>query len=165
MVLATIGYEGFDVLSFIDLLQKNKVKTLVDIRELPLSRKHGFSKSALSKNVELVGMHYIHISELGAPRNVRHEYREDEDWHRFSERYKAHLRTQQEALKRLAELVRRETCCLMCFEADHRRCHRHYVANALAMNFDGILEINHLVQTRTTQSAWRQPLAGIPIQR
>lgn len=165
MLLTTIGYEGLDVNTFFDILQQNKIETLVDIRELPLSRKRGFSKSALINNAEIAGINYVHISELGAPRNVRHEYRDDEDWQRFSERYKAYLHTQQEPLDQLAELVSRCTCCLMCFEADYRKCHRSYVTNALWVKFDGELQVNHLGQVRTMVPVWHSSLAGIPIQR
>lgn len=165
MLLTTLGYEGLNVKVFFDILQQNKVDTLVDIRELPLSRKSGFSKSALIKGAESVGINYVHISELGAPRNVRHEYRDDEDWQRFSERYKAYLHTQQESLDRLARLVSLSTCCLMCFEADYRRCHRRFVTNALWVKFDGELQINHLGQERTMVPALHPPLVGIPIRQ
>jgi len=165
MLLTTIGYEGLDIQTFFTILQQNEVTTLVDVRELALSRKPGFSKSVLSQNAQLAEIKYIHIPELGAPRIVRHEYREDEDCQRFTERYKAYLKTQKEPLDKLADLVTRESCCLMCFEADFHKCHRRYVASALFARFDGELQINHLVGSKTLIPAWPQPLAGIPIQQ
>jgi len=44
--LFTLGYEGLTIEAFIARLQAAQVKTVVDVRELPLSRKKGFSKSA-----------------------------------------------------------------------------------------------------------------------
>lgn len=35
MTVFTIGYEGLDVQSFVSLLIKHHVRTVVDIRELP----------------------------------------------------------------------------------------------------------------------------------
>ena len=41
----TIGYEGRDVDEFVSCLMQYKVTRLIDVREIPLSRKKGFSKS------------------------------------------------------------------------------------------------------------------------
>jgi len=40
----TLGYEGLTIEAFITRLQAAQVKTVVDVRELPLSRKEGGSK-------------------------------------------------------------------------------------------------------------------------
>jgi len=144
MVLTTLGYEGLDVEGFFSILDHNKVQTIVDIRELPLSRKSGFSKTALSKQAESYGFRYIHLRDLGAPRNIRHEYRDDENWDRFSKRYLEHLKLQSSEIELLAEMVRKENCCLICFEADHSHCHRNYVADAIQAQTDGEVMINHL---------------------
>lgn len=161
MALMTIGYEGFKVETFFETLKEKGVKILVDIRELPLSRKPGFSKSALSKRASEMGIQYVHFSELGAPRDARHEYRDDENWDKFSERYKSYLKMQSDSVEKLANLVSKETCCLLCFEADYRRCHRRYVANAVYAQLDGELNIMHLTLAETTPAAWPRPLAGI----
>ena len=44
----TIGYEGSSFEGYLNRLIKNNVKTLVDVRHNPLSRKFGFSKKTLS---------------------------------------------------------------------------------------------------------------------
>lgn len=165
MLLTTIGYEGLNVQSFFSILNENNVTTLVDVRELPISRKPGFSKSALSQNALSFGMKYIHIPELGSPRNLRREYREDNDWQHFSEQYRIYLKTQKEPLEELSEIVSREICCLMCFEADFHKCHRRYISNAIFARFDGEIQINHLVATKTMVPAGTLPLVDIPIQQ
>ena len=43
--LMTVGYEGMAPSAFFELLRRCKVETLVDVRELPISRKAGFAKS------------------------------------------------------------------------------------------------------------------------
>ncbi|WP_317134813.1 DUF488 family protein [Rhodoferax lithotrophicus] len=45
--LFTLGYEGLVLDAFIARLQAAQVKTVVDVRELPLSRKKGFSKISI----------------------------------------------------------------------------------------------------------------------
>jgi len=163
MTLATLGYEGLNIETFFSILKHNNIQTIVDIRELPISRKPGFSKSALIKQTESFGLRYIHSPNLGAPRDIRHEYRDDDDWDRFTDRYLVHLKLQNVELELLAELVQRENCCLLCFEANHLRCHRHYVANALVSRTGSQLNINHLVATEIMPVAWPQPLAGITV--
>jgi uncharacterized protein (DUF488 family) len=163
MQLATIGYEGLDVQSFFTILKNNQVKKLIDIRELPLSRKRGFSKSALAIHAEEFGLGYVHIPELGAPRDVRHEYKDDHDWTRFAARYQAYMKTQVTALDKLSEVISAETCCLLCFEADHTRCHRRFVASAMYARFDGEVQVNHLAAPEKAPAAWLQPLVGIAL--
>ncbi len=130
--LMTIGYERLTENSFCEALLKSKVSCLVDIRELPISRKRGFAKAALSDLLEKKGIRYVHIPELGSPRDVRHGYRNDGDWSRYTSRFKAYLKTQIEPLERLRCLVRIEKCCLFCYEEDYHFCHRSFVAEKIA---------------------------------
>lgn len=127
----TIGYEGASLADFLDRLESEGVNVLVDVRELPLSRRRGFSKSQLAELLERHGIRYMHRRELGAPRKIRHELRETGDYQKYFERFNAYLRTQREALERLAcECV--GAVALMCFERDPQECHRSAVARELA---------------------------------
>jgi hypothetical protein len=47
-ILATIGYEAASLVDFIATLQAARVHTLVDVRDLPISRRPGFAKKALA---------------------------------------------------------------------------------------------------------------------
>ncbi len=165
MGLATIGYEGLDVETFFGILIGSSIQTVIDIRELPISRKRGFSKTALSTHAASFGLRYVHLPVLGAPRDIRHEYRDDDDWEKFSTRYLAHLKQQGPEIERLVELVQGEECCLLCFEANHLRCHRRYVAGALYAKTGGELKINHLAAREIAPSAWLRPSVGIAVQQ
>jgi uncharacterized protein (DUF488 family) len=78
--LMTVEYEKMAPEEFFRLLAKNRVSLLVDVRELPISRRPGFAKNTLSNAVTARGIKYEHIVELGCPRDVRHAYRKDGDW-------------------------------------------------------------------------------------
>ena len=65
--LFTLGYEGLTIEAFIARLQAAQVKTVVDVRELPLSRKKGFSKSAFCAVLSAHGIAYLHAPALGCP--------------------------------------------------------------------------------------------------
>jgi len=131
MTVFTIGYEGLDIDDFMSLLVKHGVETVVDIRELPLSRKPGFSKKALANVLNLSGLEYVHMVELGCPRPVRNGYREDGDWNRYTMGFLKHLKAQKTAIAELAGLAQSSTCALLCYEADFNFCHRSMVADAV----------------------------------
>lgn len=131
MTIFTIGYEGLDIERFFEVLARHSVETVVDVRELPLSRKAGFSKKALSNALKLSGRDYVHMVELGCPKSVRDRYREDGDWKRYTQGFMKHLATQSVAVADLSALAAVSNCALLCYEADSNFCHRSMVANAV----------------------------------
>ena len=142
--LMTIGYEGLELSEFFALLKRCKVSMIVDVRELPISRKRGFAKAALAEGLATHGIKYSHLPTLGCPRDVRHEYRDDADWDRYTRRFKAYLNTQDEALRALADLLPGERCCLLCFEKDFNFCHRSFGAERAADFIADTVRIEHL---------------------
>jgi uncharacterized protein (DUF488 family) len=140
MTVFTIGYEGLDINTFMGLLAKHRIDTVVDIRELPLSRKRGFSKKALGSALNLHGHEYVHMAALGCPKPVRDDYRGDGDWRRYTTGFVRHLGTQTEALANLSTMTRASNCALLCYEADFNYCHRSLVADALREGFGADVE-------------------------
>jgi uncharacterized protein (DUF488 family) len=131
MTVFTIGYEGLKIDDFMSLVTGHGVQTVVDVRQLPLSRKRGFSKTALAETLKRSGVDYAHMVSLGCPRSVRDAYRADGNWGRYTVGFMAHLRTQADAIAQLAELAQASRCALLCFEADFNLCHRSMVAEAV----------------------------------
>jgi uncharacterized protein (DUF488 family) len=142
MTVFTIGYEGLDIDTFVALLAQHSIDTVVDIRELPLSRKRGFSKKALGNALKLHGHEYVHLAALGCPKTVRNDYRDNGDWKRYTKGFARHLNTQAEALASLSAMTVASNCALLCYEADFNRCHRSLVANALRDCFGA--EVEHI---------------------
>jgi len=129
--LFTIGYEGTAINDFIQELKKANVNVLLDVRELPMSRRKGFSKTALGNSLTKAGIRYQHEKKLGSPKKIRHQLREDGNYSRFFKSFGKHLSEQSALLETLAcEL--KGNVALMCYEKHHEECHRHSVANALA---------------------------------
>lgn len=131
MTVFTIGYEGLSIDVFMSLLADNGIETVVDVRELPLSRKPGFSKKSLSVVLNLSGLEYVHMANLGCPKQVRDRYREDKNWERYTAGFQDHLKTQNDAIAELSQLAQTSNCVLVCYEADYNFCHRSMVANAV----------------------------------
>lgn len=114
--LFTVGYEGMTLERFIRQLKAAGVETIVDVRELPLSHKPGFSKSALAKALGKAGLAYEHWPALGCPKSIRQRYKADSDWAAYMKAFKAHLAGQKAALADLAALANGTRACLLCFE-------------------------------------------------
>ena len=124
----TVGYEGLSTETFVARLKDARIHTLVDIRELPLSRKAGFSKTALSALLAKHGIAYAHMPALGCPKSIRNRYKVDDDWKRYTADFTRYLSTQQASIAELAKIGQATAIALMCFEADFARCHRSFVA-------------------------------------
>lgn len=132
MQVFTTGYEGATLQAFLQRLAAEGIELVVDIREAPVSRKPGFSKSALGEALRAAGIEYRHMRELGCPKPIRDRHRNDGDWERYTRCFMKHLAEQGAALDALATLTRVQPTALLCYEADFNRCHRTYVARAVA---------------------------------
>lgn len=128
--LYTLGYEGFDIESFVTRVVEAGIQTIVDVRELPLSRKRGFSKTAFAQALADAGVAYFHVPALGCPKDVRDRYKADRDWAAYTRDFLAYVATQDATVRELVKLSKATTSCLVCFEADYAACHRTYVARA-----------------------------------
>lgn len=128
----TIGYEGAEVGPFIATLAEAGVTHVIDIRDVPASRKRGFSKSALSCALEEQGIGYTHLKPLGDPKAGREAMRRG-DYEAFLEIYKDHI-NQPAARISLGEAVNialEEPSALLCYERDPKHCHRTLVAGLM----------------------------------
>ncbi len=142
MNVFTVGYEGLELEGFLRQLRRAGVRLLVDVRDLPLSRKRGFSKTALAEALGGAGMAYLHIRRLGCPKAIRDQYRVDGDWKAYTAAFLKHLRKQSQAVRELADLCEKQAAALLCYEADAGLCHRTYVARAVAaMTSAGVMHI------------------------
>jgi uncharacterized protein (DUF488 family) len=125
--LFTIGYEGSSLEDFLFTLHEAGVTTLLDIREIPLSRKKGFSKKALAEALSQVGIEYRHERDLGSPKAVRNQLREDGDYKTYFSDFAKYLSGQKLLVARVAMELSGSTA-LMCYEKDASTCHRSVVA-------------------------------------
>ena len=130
--LYTIGYEGADPDRFLAALQAVGAEAVVDVRAVALSRKRGFSKSALRENLAAGGVDYRHLVDLGTPKSGRDAARAG-DVDGLRRIYCEQLETPgaQQALEELAAYAGARSVCLLCFERDPARCHRRIIVERL----------------------------------
>jgi uncharacterized protein (DUF488 family) len=121
--LFTVGYEGRQLDELIAVLRSAEVDTVIDIRELPLSRRRGFSKTPLGHALREAGIEYVHLRVAGNP------YRREDD---ALAKYAAHVKASSAVVTEVAETARGRRAALLCYEADVHECHRGILAPKVA---------------------------------
>jgi uncharacterized protein (DUF488 family) len=142
--LCTIGYEGFHAAAWMRELRSAGIELVVDVRDLPLSRRRGFSKSALRTSLAEHGVDYVHMRALGNPKELREELKSGLAFDEFAQRFAGLLDQHADVLRDLAALAADRPTCLVCFEEDPTRCHRSLVADRVVGLSHGALRVEHL---------------------
>jgi uncharacterized protein (DUF488 family) len=132
----TIGYEQASLADFLRALQSVGVTRLIDVRDLPQSRRAGFSKRQLAGAVEALGIGYLHLKPLGTPKEGRVAHRGG-DRETFWRIVEAQLVKPEAvaALAQLAAIAETEPTCLVCYESDWKTCHRARVVELLTEHY------------------------------
>ena len=131
--LFTIGYEQTPAKAVLDELEHAGVKLLVDVRAVTSSRRPGFSKNQLAAGLDERGISYLHLRGLGTPKEGREAARSGK-FDALHKIYAKHLKTSEakEELDELTSLVKKSgPVCLLCYERDHRHCHRQWIAEII----------------------------------
>ncbi len=141
MRIFTIGYEGATVAEFLGALTAAGVERLIDVRALPLSRRPGFSKTALKAALQEVGIGYVHLRALGTPADGRAAARagRHDDLRRI---YASQLELPEDVAQgaMMLDLATEKRSALLCFERDPAHCHRSLLLAAVAPD----AEVEHL---------------------
>jgi len=141
MRIFTIGYEGTTVGEFLDALKTAGVQRVIDVRALPLSRRPGFSKSALRGALEEAGIEYVHLKALGTPADGRAAARAGR--HADMARIYASQLELPEAIAQGGQMIAladEKPTALLCFEREPAECHRTLLLEAVAPD----AEVTHL---------------------
>ena len=135
-LICTIGHSTHPLEEFVNLLKKNEVTHLLDVRTVPRSRHNPqFNKETLPDSLRAAGIKYTHLPGLGGLRRARKDSI-NEGWRNASFRgYADYMQTQEfvENVNRVIELAAHDYCALMCAEAVPWRCHRSLIADALVV--------------------------------
>ena len=145
MKLYTIGFTKKSAQQFFDLLQKNGVEYLIDIRLRPDGQLAGFTKKEDLRFFlnQLINCSYRHFDQLAPTDEILKTYRNDNNWGNYEAAFNALLNERgiPETLDRT--LFEEKTCCLLCSEPTAEKCHRRLVAEQLMKAWPEI-EVIHL---------------------
>ena len=146
MNLYTIGFTGKSAERFFTLLRDNDVQRLVDTRLYPSTQLSGFAKATDLAWLlgEVASCRYVRMKELAPTPEILRDYRKDDDWERYVQRFEALMdaRDIPYALDRAS--FESAASCLLCAEPEPDFCHRRLVAERLAAEWPGTTVI-HLV--------------------
>jgi uncharacterized protein (DUF488 family) len=145
LTIWTIGHSTRSFDDFLELLERHGIRTLVDVRQFPSSRRYPhFNAAALADGLRAADIEYIHEVDLGGRRRPvpdspntywRHpQFRGYADY-QATPQYRA-------ALERLIERAARQPTAIMCAEAVSWRCHRQLIADSLALRG---FEVRHIM--------------------
>jgi uncharacterized protein (DUF488 family) len=144
--VGSIGYERHKSVSgFAQLLRAAGVELLIDVRELPISRRRGYAKRALEAALNDAGVEYRHVRALGNPKAFRDLYKAGQV-EAGRELYEHFLLSERsDALADLAATLTTRRCALMCVEDDERVCHRGVILEALRSDLGLALDVEQVV--------------------
>lgn len=139
MVIYTIGFTKKSAEQFFELLKKNNVKNLVDIRLNNVSQLAGFTKGSDLKYFlkELLGIGYIHDKKLSPTKEILDDYKKKIiSWNDYEDKF-IRLLNEREIKKHVIENLYDvlDGSCLLCSEETADKCHRRLVAEYIQRVF------------------------------
>jgi len=132
--LFTIGHSTRSLDELVELLNREGVRHLIDVRAFPASRRYPhFAKDSLEKTLPAASIRYTHFPELGGRRKGRPDS-PNVQWRNAGFRaYADYMQTPEfeAALERLLLNAAESECAVMCAEAVPWRCHRTLISDAV----------------------------------
>ena len=144
--LYTIGHSTRSLDELIAALQAHEIRTLVDIRAFPMSRRlPQFNRDALEKSLPAAGIHYVWMKALGGYRKKSLAESPHIALRNDSFRNYADYTLTPEFEQGMAELVGlagQSRTAYMCAERVYFRCHRMLVSDWLVAHGHQVLHID-----------------------
>ena len=139
--ILTIGYEGRDIDTFLNILIENDINLLIDVRKNPFSMNFSFVKGTLKKYLESVDIDYLHIPELGIESADRKNLKSKQDYEKLFVKYRKNLQNKEVYINKIMELSREKKLALLCYEKDPTFCHRGQIANLIRTKNNKVVDL------------------------
>jgi uncharacterized protein (DUF488 family) len=144
--LHTIGHSTRPIEELISALQAHSIKTLVDIRAFPMSRRlPHFNRENLERSLAEAGIRYIWMKELGGMRKKSIKESPNIALRNASFRnYADYMLTPEfeRAMTELLDLTNHSRTAYMCAERIYFKCHRRLVSDWLVAHGHEVLHID-----------------------
>jgi uncharacterized protein (DUF488 family) len=141
----TIGHSTHPFERFVELLERNGVACLVDVRTVPKSRRMPwFAGESLASLLPAAGIEYVHEKRLGGFRRPRRDT-PNTAWRVETFRgYADHMESDdfRSGIVRVESLAMQKRTTIMCAEAQWTRCHRRLISDALLVRGWRVLHID-----------------------
>ena len=126
-----MGYEGLHVDEFLDIIMKNGIKQLIDVRNNPISRRYGFHKSTLSNICQKLNINYKHFPQLGIPSSLRADLNNFNDYQNLFDQYENIILPDNKYINVSSNLINSTPSVLICSEKNPKYCHRYRLAKKI----------------------------------
>ncbi len=144
--LYTIGHSTRPLAELIEALQAHEIRTLVDIRAFPMSRRlPQFNRECLDSNLSAAGIRYLWMPALGGYRKKIRDDSPNVALRNASFRnYADYMLTEEfeTAASELITLAESSRTVYMCAERVYFRCHRMLVSDWLVAHGHEVLHID-----------------------
>lgn len=144
--LYTIGHSTRTIEELISALDAHSIKTLVDIRSIPMSRRLShFNREALDKSLAAAGIHYVWLPALGGRRKkIRNDSPNIALRNDSFRNYADHMLTPEfrTGIDELLKLAEQSPTAYMCAERVYFHCHRMLVSDWLLAHGHEVLHID-----------------------
>jgi len=133
MKIFTIGYTQKKAKDFFELLKKNKIDILADIRISNSGQLAGFTKKQdLEYFLSLFGIAYEYWKDFAPTKELRDDYMKSKNWTEYEKKYQALIRERKSIDKVNFDKLKDKNIVLLCSEPKADNCHRKIVAETLA---------------------------------
>jgi len=157
-IIFTIGHSNREIDEFLNLLSKNRIKLVVDIRRFPTSKFPHFRGENLKLHLQCNGIEYQWMKELGGYRKkiiddspniaIKSQgFRNYADYMLTSEF--------ESAIKKLESTALKKRTAIMCAERLYWRCHRKFISDFLSVRGWLVMHImdDRVVEHRVSREA------------
>ena len=144
VILFTIGFTKKTAKHFFELLKKNNVKKVIDIRLNNKSQLAGFSKGEDLQYFlhEIAGISYVHILMYAPTDSILKQYQNKEiSWEEYQDTYLSLL--EKRKISETLDPASLDRACLLCSEEVPDQCHRRLLAEYIQQNIPDV-QIIHL---------------------
>ena len=145
MRIYTIGFTQKTAKEFFELLEKNKVEIVVDVRLNNKSQLAGFSKSVDLKYFlsAIGGIDYKHEPMFAPSQEILDDYKKKIiDWSEYYKKFTSLLEDRQLKEYVIENYADKNSICFLCSEHMATKCHRTIIADMFKTMIENVEIIN-----------------------
>ena len=129
----TIGYTQKSAKNFFEILTKNKIDILIDIRLNNTGQLAGFTKKDdLQYFLKIFNISYEYWKDFAPTKELRDNYHKTKNWNDYEIVYKKLLKDRKVINKIDFSKYHNKTIVLLCSEPKADRCHRRLAAEEIS---------------------------------
>ncbi|MFN5066352.1 MAG: DUF488 family protein [Aphanizomenon sp.] len=132
-IIYTIGFTKKSAKDFFELLKKEKIDLVADVRLNNTGQLAGFTKKKdLEYFLDLVEIKYEHWNNFAPTKEMRDKYHATWNWEEYESSYRSLLKGRNALEKLNKPILTNQKICLLCSEHTPEKCHRRIASEMLS---------------------------------